>query len=111
MKKYIVKLIFAVTSETKSVDQVDEQWRVVWANNAKEAKEKSLEIGKAETESFFRTDGERIAWRYVATTDIFELSSLKDGETIFSFSPEVYDAESYLNQIMIRSNQELSQIQ
>jgi hypothetical protein len=97
MKKYIVKLVFTVSVDSK-VKEFDEQLRLISALDEEAAFLKARMLGKKEEETFFDREGALVSWRFVDVMQITALDGTADGSLICSESKSK-ETESYISYV------------
>lgn len=104
MNWYLVKLIFLVRSgEGMHTPQFDEQWRWIRADEVAWAYEKATVLGRLEETNFLNDRTETVEWKFIDVVDIHKISSMEDGDQIFSATQEPIDADAYIEEIKLRS--------
>ena len=86
---YIAKLIFNIVfDEDAHKAKIENQWKMISAQNEIEAKLKAEEIGKANEEIVTNVHNTKIHWQYVRTAYIESLPENLDGHTVATFTIE-----------------------
>jgi hypothetical protein len=100
MSTYLVKLMFNINIDHGNhTSQFDEQIRIVEAVNEEEAFHKARAIGRHEEETFINSDKKLVLWKFIDVTELYCLSTAKDGEQIYSSTHEKTDTNSFINYI------------
>lgn len=80
MERYLAKAVFLIeTSSGGEPGQFEEVLRLLEADTKKAALEKALEWGQRESTEFSNTRGDRVAWKFVAISQLRLLPELTDG--------------------------------
>lgn len=85
---YVAHLIFRILCDGVSTEQYEEQWRLVFADDAEEALVMARIAGQEEVTTFTDRWGRLICWQMVAVKDLQPLE-LKNGALVFSQIREV----------------------
>jgi Domain of unknown function (DUF4288) len=109
MNWYLAKLIFQVRSgEGTHTPQFDGQWRLIRADEVAWAYEKASVLGRLDESSFLNDRDETVAWKFIEVADIHLIGSLEDGVQLYSVTEEPMDANSYIEQIKLKSQKAFS---
>lgn len=85
MEIFLAILIFQIeVGSEPSLEQFDEQIRLINANNVQEALTIAQTIGKSEELEFTNSSNQKVNWIFVGTTNVVNLSRKKSGEIIDS---------------------------
>jgi hypothetical protein len=104
MNWYLVKLIFLVRSgEGTHTPQFDEQWRWIRADEVAWAYEKASVLGRLEETNFLNDRAETVEWKFIEVVDIHTISSMEDGDQLFSATKEPIDADAYIEEVKLKS--------
>ncbi len=96
MKVYLTKLVFQIAIENgRKIHQFDEQFRIFHAFTPGEAIIKAKAFGNQEEESFFNANNNLVKWKFIAVSDIVQISEIKDGEMLFSTTHETENSPSF----------------
>lgn len=77
---YLVKIVFRIIcGNGNHKPQFEEQLRLITAASAGEATEKARQLISAERVQF-----EKVAWKFIAITDVYLFTNLLDGAELFS---------------------------
>ena len=80
MNWYMAKLIFQVRSDVgTNTPHVDEQWRLIHADEVSWAFEKASVLGRLDENSFFNGNDEMPVRKFVEVADVHLIGSLEDG--------------------------------
>jgi hypothetical protein len=88
MNPYTEQIIYRIKCESIETEQYDEQWRLVFAENDRDALYKARVIAKKEEATFVDRHGRTITWELVAVKDLQEVD-LEHGTLLFSYVKEV----------------------
>lgn len=109
MSWYLVKLIFLVRSgDGTHTPQFDEQWRWIRADEVAWAYEKATVLGRLEETNFLNDRAETVEWKFIEVVDIHKISSMEDGDQLFSATREPIDADAYIEEVKLRSQKSLA---
>lgn len=104
MSWYLVKLIFLVRSgDGTHTPQFDEQWRWIRADEVAWAYEKATVLGRLEETNFLNDHAETVEWKFIEVVDIHKITSMEDGDQLFSATQEPTDADAYIREVKLRS--------
>ncbi len=87
MTSYTAQIIYRIECEGLPTDQYEEQWRLVYAANEREALLEARITGKNEEATFIDRLGRTICWRMLAIKDLQPIE-LKNGGLLFSMVRE-----------------------
>ena len=97
MKWYVAKMVYQVVNSKKSrIPQIDEQYKLIQADDRAWAWEKANILGKlgeCRLEGFKETS---VQWKFINVVDLFEIGELSDGVELFSGTNEPEDIEEYM---------------
>ena len=100
MNWYIAKIIFRIVSgEGNHTPQFDEQLRLISAGGEKEAFEKARNIGQQEEDSFVNQKNQLVHWQFINIPELHKLSSLADGDELYSRVHEYDNAKRFIDTI------------
>ncbi len=88
MNTYTAQIIYRINCSGACTEQYEEQWRLIFAEDSREALTQARKVAKEEECTFIDRHGRTIAWQMVAIKDIQEIS-LKQGALLFSAVKEV----------------------
>ncbi len=88
MRSFTAQIIYRIECEGLPTDQYEEQWRLVYAEDEKQALNMARESGKNEESTFIDRQGRTMCWRMVAVKDLQPVE-LKNGGLLFSMVREV----------------------
>jgi len=88
MRSFTAQIIYRIECEGLPTDQYEEQWRLVYAEDEKQALNLARESGKNEESTFIDRQGRTMCWRMVAVKDLQPVE-LKNGGLLFSVVREV----------------------
>jgi hypothetical protein len=88
MRSFTAQIIYRIECEGLPTDQYEEQWRLVYAEDEKQALSMARESGKNEESTFIDRQGRTMCWRMVAVKDLQPVE-LKNGGLLFSMVREV----------------------
>ncbi len=87
MKSFTAQIIYRIECEGQPTDQYEEQWRLVYADDAVRALAQAREAGKQEEATFIDRQGRTMCWRMIAVKDLQPIE-LKNGGLLFSMVHE-----------------------
>ncbi len=87
-QSYVARLIFRITCAGIFEEQYEEQWRLIFADDEREALAAARSLGSAEEDSFTDNRGRTIAWQLVAVKDLQPVT-LSHGSLLASVIKEV----------------------
>ena len=96
MNWYITKIVFNITAEN-TVNQFDEQLRLVNAASKEEAFLKARAIGLREEDVFYNDKMKEVKWEFVNVSEIIPVGKLEDGTEIYSRIHEAEEASQYIH--------------
>jgi len=97
MERYIVKAVFLIeTPDGKEPGQFEEVLRLVEAETRKAAFEKAVAWGQLESTEFSNMRGERVAWKFVAISELKRLPELIDGLELDSHLQKVGAEDEFI---------------
>lgn len=88
MNPYIAQIIYRIKCESIGTEQYDEQWRLIYAGNERDALYKAKVVAKKEEATFVDRHGRTVRWELVAVKDL-QPASLEHGALLFSAVREV----------------------
>lgn len=88
MNTYTAQIIYRINCSEACTEQYEEQWRLIFAEDSREALAQARKVAKEEECTFIDRHGRTIGWQMVAIKDIQEIS-LKQGALLFSAVKEV----------------------
>ena len=88
MRSFTAQIIYRIECEGLPTDQYEEQWRLVYADDERQALTMARESGKKEESTFIDRQGRTMCWRMVAVKDLQPVE-LKNGGLLFSMVREV----------------------
>jgi hypothetical protein len=88
MRSFTAQIIYRIECEGLPTDQYEEQWRLVYAEDERQALNMARESGKNEESTFIDRQGRTMCWRMVAVKDLQPVE-LKNGGLLFSMVREV----------------------
>jgi hypothetical protein len=104
MNWYLVKLIFLVKQGAPThAPRFDEQWRWIRADEAAWAYEKSAVLGRLEETNFLNDRVEAVECKFIEVGEIHKISSMEDGDELFSVSLEPINADIYIEEVKLKS--------
>jgi hypothetical protein len=105
MKWYVAKLVFQIIcGEGNHTAQFDEQLRLIQSEDEDSAFEKATSLGISETESFYNQKKQLVQWKFINTSELYQLS-LIDGAELHSKISEVDDDLSFINLVNGKAEQ------
>ena len=88
MRSFTAQIIYRIECEGQPTDQYEEQWRLVYAEDERQALAMARESGKNEESTFIDRQGRNMCWRMVAVKDLQPVE-LKNGGLLFSLVRDV----------------------
>lgn len=96
MAYYLATLVFHIELKPNSgMDQFDEQFRLIIAQDETGALIKAEEMGLAEEETFENENSQIVNWLFLGTTRLIHLSRLVDGDLVFSNHREIEKSNGF----------------
>ena len=97
MEWYVAKLVYQILNSKKShTPQIDEQYRLISADDASWAWEKANILGKLGECKLDDSKETSVQWKFINVVDLFEINELSDGAELFSGTDEPNDLEEYM---------------
>ena len=111
MNWYITKIVFNIAAET-TINQFDEQLRLIAAESIEEAFHKARTVGLREEDIFYNDNMKEVKWEFVNVAEIIEISNLEDGIELYYRIHEAEEPKSYIHfihkkAIALRKNSKL----
>ncbi len=88
MNVFTAQIIYRIKCSSIVSEQYEEQWRLVYAEDEREALDKAREIGMDEEATFVDRHGRTVFWEMIAVKDLQEVQ-LRQGAMLFSTVREV----------------------
>lgn len=88
MKTYTAHIIYRIKCGNTGTEQYDEQWRLIYAADERDALAKAKEIGRKEEAMFIDRHGRPVQWSMAAIKDIQEIH-LEQGALLHSAVKEI----------------------
>jgi hypothetical protein len=88
MHVYTAQIIYRIKCESIGSEQYEEQWRLIYAEDERDALYQSRAIAKAEEATFVDRHGRTVMWELIAVKDL-QPAELKQGALLFSTVKEV----------------------
>ncbi len=109
MNWYLVKLIFLVRSGAGThTPQFDEQWRLIRADEVAWAHEKATVLGRLEETPIMNDHAQTVEWKFIEVMDIQKISSMEDGDQLYSATQEPIDADAYIEEVKLKSQKSIA---
>jgi hypothetical protein len=83
MKNYTAQIIYRIKCDGITTEQYDEQWRLIFATDDRDALFQARATAKEEEATFVDRHGRTISWELVAVKDLQEIK-LRHGTLLFS---------------------------
>ena len=97
MEWYVAKMVYQVVNTKKThAPQIDEQYKLIQADDRAWAWEKANILGKlgeCKLEGIKQTS---VQWKFINVVDLLEIGELKDGVELFSDTDEPDNIEEYM---------------
>lgn len=87
MNAYTAQIIYSIECDGRFTDQYEQQWRLVYGSDEKEALDEARNIGRSEESEFPDRHGRNIRWRMLAVKDIQPIE-IRNGGLLFSMLHE-----------------------
>jgi len=88
MNAYTAQIIYRIKCEGVATEQYEEQWRLIMADDERNALDNARNAGSEEEMTFIDRHGRAIQWQMVAVKDIQPVE-IKHGALLFSTIKEV----------------------
>lgn len=88
MKAYTAQIIYRIICEGVITEQYEEQWRLVFAHEEREALEAAKQVANDEQTAFVDRHGRTVEWQLIAVKDLYEVA-LNHGTLLFSSVKEI----------------------
>lgn len=95
MKAYTAQIIYRIKCDGVSTEQYEEQWRLVYGNDMRDALFQARVVAKEEEATFVDRHGRTVAWELIAVKDLQEIK-VQHGTLLFSEVKEVQPIASPL---------------
>ena len=97
MEWYVAKLVYQiVSSKEPSAPQIDEQYRLIRADDPMWAWEKATTLGKLGECKLTGYKNSSVEWKFINVVDLHEIGEIKDGAELFSYTNEPNDLKEYM---------------
>lgn len=97
MNWYLIKLVYRIIcGQGNHTAQFDEQLRLIQADSAQEAFEKSSILGEKEEDKFYNEEQKLVQWKFINVAELYKLSVLLDGAELYSRVQETDNADLYI---------------
>ena len=97
MEWYVAKMVYQVINSKKShTTQIDEQYKLIQADDRAWAWEKANILGKLGECKLEGIKQASVQWKFIYVVDLIEIGELKDGVELFSGTDEPEDLEEYM---------------
>jgi len=83
MKSFTARIIYKIECEGVSTEQYEEQWRLIFADDERQALQQARELAVTEVSAFPDRHGRTISWKLIAIKDLQE-TPLQHGTLLFS---------------------------
>jgi hypothetical protein len=105
MNAYLAKLVFRIVcGNGNHTPQFDEQLRLVYAEDEREAIQTAKEIGRKEEQSFLNQKQNLVSWQFINIADLIMLENFAEGAEVFSVIKEPANAEVYIDYVHKKAN-------
>ncbi len=88
MKAYSAQIIYRIKCDGISTEQYEEQWRLIFGTDTRDALFQARVVAKEEETTFVDRHGRTVAWELIAVKDIQEINTTH-GSLLFSAVKEV----------------------
>lgn len=97
MEWYVAKMVYQVVNSKKShTPQIDEQYKLIQADDRAWAWEKATILGKLGECKLEGVEQGSVQWKFIHIVDLLEIGELKDGVELFSDTDEPENIEEYM---------------
>lgn len=97
MNWYLAKIIYQVISgKGMHNPQVDEQFRLIKADELEWAWEKAQVVGRRGEDIFKNDRDENVHWNFIAVEDVTPIENMEDGSQIYARTKEPESMEEYI---------------
>lgn len=88
MQAYTSQIIYRIKCEGVISEQYEEQWRIIFADDERDALMKARDVAREEEATFVDRRGRTVSWQLVAVKSL-QAIELKHGSLLFSAVKEV----------------------
>jgi hypothetical protein len=88
MQAYISQIIYRIKCATEGLEQYDEQYRLVYAADERDALARTQVMAREEEAAFVDRHGRTVAWELVAIKDLQPVE-IRHGSLLFSAVKEI----------------------
>jgi len=88
MNTYAALIIYKIRTLPQEIEQYDEQWRLIYAADEREAMTKAQRVAQDGEEQFLDRHGRLVAWELIGIKDL-QRFEIKDGSLLCSAVKEV----------------------
>jgi hypothetical protein len=99
MNWYIAKIIFGISAGRSDLNQFDEQFRLIQAQDQEEAFLKARMIGLSEEDSFLNDSNKMVKWEFINVEELHLIRELEDGVEVYSRIYENEEGKRHVNTI------------
>lgn len=99
MNWYIAKIIFGISDGRSDLNQFDEQFRLIRAQDQEEAFLKARMIGISEEDSFLNDRNKMVKWEFINVEELHLIRNLEDGVEVYSRIYENEEGKMHVNTI------------
>ncbi|MCC7402583.1 MAG: DUF4288 domain-containing protein [Chitinophagaceae bacterium] len=106
MNWYLAKIIFRILcGDGNHTGQFDVQLRLIRAADKDEAFHKATQTGLKEEETFFNQNQKLVQWKFINIAELYKLSELIDGATLYSRIEESDHPDYYTSTVHKKAEQ------
>jgi hypothetical protein len=105
MKWYLAKFVYQVINGNGNhAPKFDEQMRLIRADEFNWAKEKASILGRLGECSFLNEQREAVQWKFINVVDLCSITSMQDGDELYSSTEEPENVSNYLAKITAKAS-------
>lgn len=97
MNWYIAKIIFGIATGNSTLNQFDEQFRLIEAETHEEAFLKARVIGLSEEDAFLNDSNKLVKWEFINVEELLPIKQLEDGVELYSRIYEMEEGKNHVN--------------
>jgi hypothetical protein len=105
MNWYLGKIIFRIIYERSGKNLFDEQFRLILAENERDAFARAQRIGLAEEESFKDGRQRSVQWQFLGVAELSNIKELCDGVELISKTEEPEDEANYISLLQLKNSE------
>jgi hypothetical protein len=102
---YILKFVYQIISGAGNhLPQFDEQLRLIRADELGWAREKASIVGRLLEHELVNAKNEKVVWKFVNVVEVLPVTSMEDGDEIYSSTCEPNNVSDYLSALSIKAS-------